>query len=413
MSTAPILTVPSDEAETTRPPAWERLFARSPPVVDSGIPVNVAYWGMLVKTETIITSQNGAIPAVPDGRDSLLGLTGGELERALMSLGEKPFRGRQVAEWIYARGVADFEEMTNLPLTLRSRLAETFRIETMEERARRETHDRRTRKVALGIRDGGTIEAVYMATPRRVTFCLSSQHGCAFACRFCATGRMGRGRNLTAGEILEQAIRLRRELPPGQREFNVVMMGMGEPLENYEAVLRALAILAEPKGLNVPPKRITISTVGLAPQIHRLADEGRRYRLAISLHAATDDQRSKLMPVNRRFPLEQLMRAVRYHIEKVGRRITFEYILIEEINDSVADAARLVRLVGQLPCRINLIPYNPIGPGRFRRPAPDRIQRFADYLAPRVPAVTVRYSQGLEIGAACGQLAGDTDGPPR
>ena len=162
----------------------------------------------------------------------------------------------------------------------------------------------------------------------------------------------------------------------------------------------------------MPAKRITISTVGLAPQITRLADQGHRFRLAVSLHAATDEQRSKLMPVNLRFPLEQLMRAVRHHVEKTGRRVTFEYILLEELNDSIADASRLVKLVAQLPCKINLIPYNPIGPGKFKRPAPERIERFAGYLRPRVPAVTVRYSQGVEIGAACGQLAGEEESAP-
>lgn len=367
---------------------------------------------MHVKTETVTRPQNGRVSPPPDERESLLGLNQDELARVLIAIGEKPFRGRQVAEWIYARGAADFAAMTNLPQKLRELLNEEFRIGTLSEHGRRETADRRTRKVAFSLPDRGVIESVYMSTPRRVTFCLSSQHGCAFACRFCATGRMGRGRNLTAGEILEQVIRLRRELPEGQRDFNVVMMGMGEPLENYDAVMGALEILTDPKGMGVPSKRLTISTVGLVPQILRLADEGRRYRLAISLHAASDELRSKLMPVNLRFPLEPLMRAVRIHIEKVGQRVTFEYILIEEINDSLRDAAKLVRLVGQLPCRINLIPYNPIGPGRFRRPSPERIQRFVDYLAPRVAAVTVRYSQGVEIGAACGQLAGEAEGGP-
>ncbi len=344
-----------------------------------------------------------------DPRDPLVGMTITELERAMMSLGEKPFRGRQIADWIYAHGIASFGEMTNLPLPMRTHLEEHFRVGSLEERGRRETPDRRTRKVAYALDDGGLIESVYMSTTRRYTFCLSSQQGCGFACRFCATGRMGRGRNLTSGEIVEQALRLRRELPPGQKEFNVVFMGMGEPLENYDAVMRALDLITGPHGLHVPTKRITISTVGLVPQILRLASEGRRYRLAISLHAATDDLRSKLMPVNRTFPLEPLMRAVRTHIERVGERVTFEYILIEEINDTLADAAKLVRLVGQLPCRVNLIPYNPIGPGRFRRPSPERIQRFVDHLGPRVPAVTVRYSQGVEIGAACGQLAGEKE----
>jgi len=342
--------------------------------------------------------------------DCLLGLTTPELERLLLAMGERPYRGRQLAEWIYRRGAPDFATMTNLPQGLRARLAAEWRVGSLAERGRRETADRGTRKVAFALWDGGVIESVYMSTPRRVTFCLSSQFGCGFACRFCATGRMGRGRNLEPGEIIEQAVRLRRELPADETDFNVVMMGMGEPLENYDAVMRALAILSDPTGMAVPPRRITISTVGLAPQIHRMADEGRGYRLAISLHSGQDEQRSKLMPVNRRFPLETLLRAVRYYVEKTGRRVTFEYILIEEINDSLADAARLVRRVGQIPCKINLIPYNPIGPGGFRRPTPERIRRFADYLAPRVAAVTVRYSQGVEIGAACGQLAGETEG---
>lgn len=344
-----------------------------------------------------------------DELEPLVGMSSAELERAMLSLGEKPFRGRQIADWMYLHGASSFSEMTNLPLPLRARLEGDFTLGTLTEYARRETPDRKTRKMAYALLDGGLIESVYMSTPRRYTFCLSSQHGCGFACRFCATGRMGRGRNLTTGEIVEQALRLRRELPPAQREFNIVLMGMGEPLENYDAVMRALDIITDPRGLQVASKRITISTVGLVPQILRLASEGRRYRLAISLHAATDELRSKLMPVNRTFPLEPLMRAVRAHIERVGERVTFEYILIEEINDSLADAAKLVRLVGQLPCRVNLIPYNPIGPGRFKRPSPERIQRFVDHVGPRVAAVTVRYSQGVEIGAACGQLAGEKE----
>jgi 23S rRNA (adenine2503-C2)-methyltransferase len=352
---------------------------------------------------------------VADSRDDLLGLPLGTLERILLALGEKAYRGRQLAEWLYVRGAADFDAMINLPRSLRARLAERYRIGSLHETARRTTSDGRTTKVAFQVPGGGVVEAVLMSTPRRYTFCLSSQHGCGFACRFCATGRMGRGRNLTAGEIVDQALRLRRELPPGTNDFNVVMMGMGEPLENYEAVVGALALLTgeAPGGAGLAAKRITISTVGLVPQIIRLADEGHRYRLAVSLHAASDELRSKLMPVNRTFPLAPLLRAVEHHVEVTGRRVTFEYILIEEINDTVRDAARLVKLVGQIPCKINLIPYNPIGPGRFRRPSEERIRKFAEYVEPRVAAVTVRYSQGVEIGAACGQLAGDAEEAPR
>ena len=364
---------------------------------------------MNVKSETLASAKNAASSGEPEGRENLLGLTAPELEKLFHALGEKPYRGRQVAEWIYARGVTSFDSMTNLPAPLRSRLKGEFAIGVLRERSRRETPDRKTRKVGYAIPGGGIVESVFMSTPSRHTFCLSSQHGCAFACRFCATGRMGRGRNLTAPEIVEQAFRLRSELPPGRSEYNIVMMGMGEPLENYDAVLDGLTLLSDPSGMAVPPKRITISTVGLAPQIVKLADQGHRFRLAVSLHAATDAQRSKLMPVNQRYPLEQLMRAIRHHVERTGRRVTFEYILLEELNDSIADAAKLVKLVAQLPCKINLIPYNPIGPGKFKRPSPERIERFAEYLRPRVPAVTVRYSQGVDIGAACGQLAGETE----
>jgi 23S rRNA (adenine2503-C2)-methyltransferase len=367
---------------------------------------------MNVKSETLAMPKNAVPPPTPEPRENLLGRSVSELEGLFYSIGEKPYRGKQVAEWIYHRGAKDFGAMTNLPASLREKLSDQFTIGVLRERSRRETPDRRTRKLAFMLPDGGIIESVHMSTPRRFTFCLSSQHGCAFACRFCATGRMGRGRNLTSAEIVEQAFRLRSELPPARPEYNVVMMGMGEPLENYDAVLEALTILSDPSGMAVPAKRITISTVGLAPQIVRLADQGHKFRLAVSLHAATDAQRSKLMPVNRRFPLEQLMRAVRHHVERTGRRVTFEYILLEELNDSIADAAKLVKLVAQLPCKINLIPYNPIGPGRFKRPSAERIERFADYLRPRVPAVTVRYSQGVEIGAACGQLAGEAESAP-
>ena len=352
-------------------------------------------------------------PAQPD---DILGSGSEELARLALSMGQAAYRGRQLAEWIHRRGVLDPAAMTNLPAAFREELRSAGAagsLGTLTEIGRTETPDRKTRKVAFALAGGGVIESVYMSTPTRFTFCLSSQHGCGFACRFCATGRMGRGRNLAAGEIVEQALRLRRELPAGADEYNIVLMGMGEPLENYDAVLRALGLISDPALGAVPPKRITISTVGLVPQIYRLADEAPRYRLAVSLHAATDELRSKLMPVNRTFPLEPLMRAVRHHVAKTGRRVTFEYILIEELNDSVAHAAKLVKLVAQLSCKINLIPYNPIGPGKFKRPAPERIERFAEYLRPRVPAVTVRYSQGVEIGAACGQLAGIAEGDAR
>jgi 23S rRNA (adenine2503-C2)-methyltransferase len=373
---------------------------------------------MTVKTETVIRTQNERSSRDRSGGEDLLGMTPDDLARVAVRLGQPAYRGRQLSEWIYRRGALDFAAMTNLPAAFREELGREHRLGSLLEAGRRETPDRKTRKIAFAIGPSpgsGVVESVFMSTPTRFTFCLSSQHGCGFACRFCATGRMGRGRNLAAGEIVEQVLRLRRELPPEVRpsDTNLVLMGMGEPLENYDAVLRALGLLSDPALGGVPAKRITISTVGLVPQIHRLANEAPRYRLAISLHAATDALRSKLMPVNRTFPLAPLMDAVRDHVEKTGRRVTFEYILIEGINDTIGDAAKLVKLVAQLPCKINLIPYNPIGPGKFKRPTADRIERFVEHLRPRVPAVTVRYSQGVDIGAACGQLAGETQGGAR
>jgi 23S rRNA (adenine2503-C2)-methyltransferase len=373
---------------------------------------------MSVKTETVIRTQNERDSRDRAGGEDLLGMTPDDLARVAVGLGQPAYRGRQLSEWIYRRGALDFAAMTNLPAAFREELGREHRLGSLAESGRRETPDRKTRKIAFAIAPApgsGVIESVFMSTPTRFTFCLSSQHGCGFACRFCATGRMGRGRNLTAGEIVEQVLRLRPELPPSvsPTDTNLVLMGMGEPLENYDAVLRALGLLTDPGLGGISPKRITISTVGLVPQIRRLANEAPRYRLAISLHAATDELRSKLMPVNRTFPLAPLMDAVKEHVEKTGRRVTFEYILIENINDSIRDAAKLVKLVAQLPCKINLIPYNPIGPGKFKRPSADRIERFVEHLRPRVPAVTVRYSQGVDIGAACGQLAGEAQGGAR
>jgi 23S rRNA (adenine2503-C2)-methyltransferase len=353
---------------------------------------------------------------------NLLELDASGLAALLAQLGEKAFRAKQVSRWIHQRLSGEIAAMTDLSKSLRERLAGVAEIRGPAVISDT-TADDGTRKWLLDVGGGNAVEMVYIPEDDRGTLCISSQAGCALDCAFCSTGKQGFNRNLTTAEIVGQLWHANRALladgvsaawiEQGRAPItNVVMMGMGEPLENYDAVLEALTILSDPSGMAVPAKRITISTVGLAPQIIRLADQGHKFRLAVSLHAATDLLRSKLMPVNQRFPLEQLMRAVHHHVERTGRRVTFEYILLEELNDSIADAAKLVRLVAQLPCKINLIPYNPIGPGRFKRPSAERIERFADYLRPRVPAVTVRYSQGVEIGAACGQLAGEAESAP-
>ncbi len=339
-----------------------------------------------------------------------------ELGRFLAGLGEKAYRARQIHRWLHQKGAASFAEMTDLPAALRRVLVERARLDTLEMADERRSADG-TIKWKWRTPDGKFVESVYMPEEGRKTLCVSSQVGCAIGCTFCLTGTMGLSRNLTAGEIVDQVARANRRLvelgerPAPRPLTNLVFMGMGEPLHNYDAVAAALGILLSEDGPNFSHRRITVSTSGFVPQMRRLGEET-DVKLAVSLNATTDAQRDALMPLNRRWPLSELLRACRSFPMKRGRRITFEYVLLAGVNDSDADAARLARLVRGLPAKVNLIPYNE-NPGLgFEAPAQERVEAFRDVLVGRKVTAVIRKNRGRDISAACGQLAVEL-GEPR
>lgn len=334
---------------------------------------------------------------------NLIGLTQNELEHFAEEIGEKRFRGRQLFNWIYARRAADPEVMSDLAMPLRRKLAETAAFSCLQVESRSLSAASGSVKYLFRLEDGRLIESVYIPEAGRRTLCISSQAGCALACAFCATGALGFGRHLTAGEIVDQVLQVARDT--GAAPTNVVFMGMGEPFLNYEAAMAAAALLRDPDGLAIGHRHIVISTVGITPAILRYADEDQPCRLAISLHSAIDEKRRQIVPIARKYPLPELINAVKYYARKARRRPTFEYVLLDGFNDGEADAAALRRLAAQLPCKINLIPYNPAVAG-FQRPSAAAVERFAAWLAPLHAPVSVRWSKGDDIDAACGQLAG-------
>ncbi len=335
----------------------------------------------------------------------LLDLTCDQLKGLLVSWGEPAYRANQIWGWLYRSLVSDFQEMTNLPKGLRERLAEATILRTMQPLEEKVSADGLTRKVLFALRDDQTIESVLMLYEKRRTACISTQVGCAFGCVFCATGQSGFVRNLTPGEIVEQVLYFAHLLKAeGERLTNVVLMGMGEPLANYEATWQAIETLTHEGGFNLGARRITISTVGLAPGIRRLAREGTQIGLAVSLHASTDELRDKLIPINRRYPLAQLMAACRHYFERTGRRISFEYALINEINDSPEQARQLAHLLDGLFCHVNLIPLNPVPESPYQPSPRGRILAFqAELNRLKVPN-TLRVERGADIRAGCGQL---------
>lgn len=326
-----------------------------------------------------------------------------ELEATVEARGGRAFHGRQLYRWIQKRGVTDLAAMTDLPRALRARLAEECRIGVPEvERDERSTDG--TRKLELRLADGRRIESVFIPDTPSMTFCISTQVGCAMACDFCLTGKMGLVRHLTAGEIVGQVRVLAAATGMLEQPFNIVLMGMGEPLHNYDQTMKALRMLHDEQGLNVSPRRITLSTVGIVPAIERLAQEPLMPNLAISLHATTDAQRTALVPPNRKYPLADILAACRaFPIGRRGR-ITFEYVLLNEVNDTPEDARRLVRLLDGIRGKVNLIPLNPAPGIPYERPSDERVDRFASILAERSVTVSVRKSRGRDIRAACGQL---------
>ncbi len=338
-------------------------------------------------------------------RIELKGLFPHELEAFAVSRGLEPYRGRQIVAWIYRRGTTDFDEMTDLSKAVREQLKAEATILDLKVVAEVRNERGDTVKYLFELPDGRRVESVLMVEGRRRTLCISSQVGCSFDCSFCATGRMGLLRNLTAGEILDQLIAVRRALvAKGDDLTNVVMMGMGEPLLNYGPVVRAIRLMNLDDGPAVGMRRITLSTVGQVPGILRLAEEGLKIGLAVSLNATTDEQRGQIMSINRKWPIAALLDAVRTYGQRIGRWVTFEYVLLHGFNDTPDDARRLVRLIRGIPCKINVIPWNPIDDAPFLRPPRPCIDRFVEILADAHLTATVRYSKGVDIAAGCGQL---------
>jgi len=345
----------------------------------------------------------------------LKALLPGDLSALVEEMGEKPYRADQVLSWIHSRGVSEVGHMTNLPQRFREALAQVAHITRLRQVDRQASFSGEAEKLLLELPNGDQVEAVLIRDDGRRTACLSSQVGCALGCGFCATARMGFTANLSAGQIIDQLMQLGAiAAEGGDRVTNVVMMGMGEPLLNYDQVVLALRLMRLDKGAGIGGRRITVSTAGHVPGIRRLAAEDLNVGLAISLNATTDEIRSRIMPINRKHPIAELLVAAQHYFDCRGRRVTFEYVLLEGITDTEADAVRLAELTRDIPCKINLIPYNrpdaDVGDSagevaQYRRPSQESLQRFARILTSRSQrAVTLRDSRGGDIAAACGQL---------
>jgi len=349
-------------------------------------------------TESTVGTAKSAAAGLRDVRE----LTLAELELMVAGAGERTFRARQVMRRLWKHSAGSFDAMPEVPAALRTFFKDNLRLSSIPP-----THVVRapdeTRKLLLRLSDAEEVESVIIPTEGRTTLCLSSQVGCAMACAFCATARMGLHRNLTAAEILAQITAARREIAPGETLTNYVFMGMGEPLANYPRLSRALTIMLADWGMGISPRRVTVSTVGLIPQMGRLLEEF-QVNLAVSLHATTDELRNRLAPINRRYPLTDLIEACRNLPLQRRRRITFEYVMLAGVNDGAEDARRLVKMIGALRAKVNLIFFNPF-PGASFTPSPrERVETFRAILHRGNLTATIRESRGVEIAAACGQL---------
>ncbi len=337
-------------------------------------------------------------PAKPDLRDLSLE----ELEVFVRESHERTFRARQIMGWVWTRAAESFDEMNDLPVHFRCNLKQHFNIGSMS-RSRVARSSDGTRKLLIQLGDAQEIESVIIPTEGRTTLCISSQAGCAMGCGFCATARMGLHRNLAAGEILGQVLAARRELDAGETLTNYVFMGMGEPLANYPRLHRALTVMTSDWGLGISPRRITVSTVGLAPVMDRLLSDF-PVHLAVSLHATTDEVRDRIAPINRRYPLRVLIDACQALPIARRRRITFEYVMLEGVNDSHDDARRLVKMLTPMRAKVNLIFFNPFPNAGFRPSSRERVEDFQGILHKGNLTATIRESRGRDIAAACGQL---------
>ena len=335
-------------------------------------------------------------------KKNLKSYTYNELEALVRNeLGEPSFRAKQIFEWLY-RGVDSFDEMSNLSKSLRERLDAAYIAGNLKIEQKFVSRIDETRRYLLKLEDGNYIESVLMKYHHGYTICVSSQVGCAMGCRFCASTRNGKARNLSAGEIIGQVMTVQKDV--GERISNIVMMGIGEPLDNYNEVLKFLEIVNHPSGLNIGHRHITLSTCGLVPKIKDLADRQLQITLSVSLHAADDETRSEIMPVNRRYSISQLMEACRYYIKKTNRRISFEYTLISGVNDNSAEAEKLLKLLHGMLCHVNLIPVNPVKETGFKQGSRAKIEEFQRILESGGISATIRREMGADISAACGQL---------
>ena len=335
-------------------------------------------------------------------KKNLKSYTYNELEALVRNeLGEPSFRAKQIFEWLY-RGADSFDEMSNLSKSLRERLGAAYTAGNLKIEQKFVSRIDETRRYLLKLEDGNYIESVLMKYHHGYTICVSSQVGCAMGCRFCASTRNGKARNLSAGEIIGQVMTVQKDL--GERISNIVMMGIGEPLDNYDEVLKFLEIVNHPSGLNIGHRHITLSTCGLVPKIKDLADRQLQITLSVSLHAADDETRSEIMPVNRRYSISQLMEACRYYIKNTNRRISFEYTLISGVNDNSAEAEKLLKLLNGMLCHVNLIPVNPVKETGFKQGSRAKIEEFQRILESGGISATIRREMGADISAACGQL---------
>lgn len=331
-------------------------------------------------------------------------LTLSEIEQQLASFGEKPYKALQVFAWAFDKGVGSFDEMTDISTELRERLKKKFHISRPNIIAKEKSNDG-TQKLLLELDDKNRIESVLIPEADRLTLCVSSQAGCPLNCGFCMTGKGGFVRNLKLSEMVDQVFAARSLLPPDKKITNLVLMGMGEPLLNYEEVVKFLNIAVHQKGLGFAPRRVTVSTAGIAPMIERLGMET-KVNLAVSLNAVSNDVRDRLMPINKKYPLNVLLKACKEYPAARNRHITFEYILISGINDSMEDAKRLAHLLSGIKCKINLIPFNPFPGSEFDRPPDNDVSMFYKTLMDAGCVAMIRISKGRDISAACGQLKG-------
>ena len=324
-----------------------------------------------------------------------------ELKQELANLGEKTFRAEQIFKWIFQEKVKSFDDMTNISLELREKLKKEYTICNFNILKKQESKDG-TIKYLFDVLDGNAIETVLMSYHHGYSICVSSQIGCKMGCKFCASTGINFIRSLTSGEIVEQILAVEQDT--GIRISNVVFMGIGEPLDNYDNVINAIRIINNPKGLNIGARHISISTSGLVPKIYKLAEENIPCTLSISLHATTNEKRSKMMPVNDAYPIEELIKACKDYIKKTNRRISFEYALAKDNNDNKEDAKELVHLLKGMLCHVNLIPINKIENGSFTKSSNENIMKFRDYLNDHGIVATIRRELGSDIDAACGQL---------